>query len=107
MNLSSSHGPSLCFWLNKEKKVGICSVEGWNWLMAPFLFLLFLSDMVIVQSSDPSIIVVASGVCALILELTSEEFLLSHCDFDISALESLSYLFVASLDQVLPISLLL
>ncbi|XP_078157932.1 neurochondrin family protein [Carex rostrata] len=52
-----------------------------------------------VQSSDPSLIVVASGVCALILELTSEEFLLSHCDFDISALESLSYLIVASLDQ--------
>ncbi|KAJ3698977.1 hypothetical protein LUZ61_002682 [Rhynchospora tenuis] len=52
-----------------------------------------------VQSRDLSIIMVASCVCALILDLTSEQVLLSQSDFDISSIESLSHLFIASLDQ--------
>ncbi|KAL2471873.1 neurochondrin family protein [Abeliophyllum distichum] len=50
------------------------------------------------KKSDPSSIMMASSICALILDSTSEEALLRHPDFDIDSLISLSQLMKKSLD---------
>ncbi|XP_073011060.1 uncharacterized protein [Typha latifolia] len=50
-------------------------------------------------SNDLSIVMMASSICTLVFDLTSEESLLSHSNFDFSTLESLSRLIMRSLDQ--------
>ncbi|XP_020090387.1 uncharacterized protein LOC109711650 [Ananas comosus] len=50
-------------------------------------------------TNDPSIIMMASSICTLIFDLTSEESLLNRSDFDPRTLESLSQLIIRSLDQ--------
>uniref|UniRef100_A0A5B7BRT3 Neurochondrin n=1 Tax=Davidia involucrata TaxID=16924 RepID=A0A5B7BRT3_DAVIN len=48
------------------------------------------------ETNDPSVIMMAASICALILDLTSEEALLQHCNFDRSNLTSLSQLILKS-----------
>ncbi|KAL6635290.1 hypothetical protein ACP70R_027961 [Stipagrostis hirtigluma subsp. patula] len=49
-----------------------------------------------------SVIMTASSLCTMVLDLTSEEFLLSCSDFDSNTLGSLSELIVRSLHQDIP-----
>lgn len=49
-----------------------------------------------------SVIMTASSLCTMVLDLTSEEFLLSCSDFDSETLGSLSELIVRSLHQEIP-----
>ncbi|KAK3211603.1 hypothetical protein Dsin_016309 [Dipteronia sinensis] len=49
------------------------------------------------NSNDPSIIMMASSICALILDSTSEKALVNHPNFDSNCLNSLSRLFARSL----------
>ncbi|GMY29228.1 neurochondrin isoform X1 [Fagus crenata] len=48
-------------------------------------------------TEDPSILMMASSICALIFDFTSEEALLNHPNFDPSSLNSLSRLIARSL----------
>jgi hypothetical protein len=57
--------------------------------------------MLIGTTDVPSVTMTASSLCAMVLELTSEEFLLSCSDFDAKTLESLSDLIVRGLRQVI------
>lgn len=51
------------------------------------------------KNSDPSIVMLASSICALVFDLTSEKNLLNHIEFNHSTLERLSLLFIRSLGQ--------
>lgn len=51
------------------------------------------------RSDDPTTIMMASCICVLIFDLTSEKSLLSHSNFDRSILESLSQLIAKSFSQ--------
>jgi len=48
-------------------------------------------------TEDSSILMMASSICALIFDFTSEEALLNHPSFDTSSLNSLSRLIARSL----------
>ncbi|KAK8952397.1 hypothetical protein KSP39_PZI004908 [Platanthera zijinensis] len=52
------------------------------------------------NNSDPSIVMLASSICALVFDLTSEKNLLKRTEFNHSTLEGLSQLFIRSLGQV-------
>ncbi|KAJ3695540.1 hypothetical protein LUZ60_000917 [Juncus effusus] len=66
---------------------------------AQYLKLLQIFPLWAGNSTDPAILIVASCVCVLILDLTSEEFLLGNSEFDPKTLEILSHLIIASLNQ--------
>ncbi|KAK8966359.1 hypothetical protein KSP40_PGU005832 [Platanthera guangdongensis] len=51
------------------------------------------------NNSDPSIVMLASSICALVFDLTSEKNLLNRTEFNRSTLEGLSQLFIRSLGQ--------
>uniref|UniRef100_A0A0E0GE54 Neurochondrin n=1 Tax=Oryza nivara TaxID=4536 RepID=A0A0E0GE54_ORYNI len=53
-------------------------------------------------ADDSSVIITASCLCTLVLDLTTEEFLLSSSDFDSKTLEKLSKLIARSLHQGIP-----
>jgi len=53
-------------------------------------------------SNASSVTMTASCLCAMLIDLTSEEFLLSCSDFDAKTLGSLSELIVRSLQQDVP-----
>ncbi|XP_042433589.1 uncharacterized protein LOC122019982 [Zingiber officinale] len=48
---------------------------------------------------DPSVMMMVSSICCLVLDLTSEESLLNQSSFDQSSLEKLSHLIARSLNQ--------
>ncbi|XP_064954356.1 uncharacterized protein LOC135616812 isoform X1 [Musa acuminata AAA Group] len=48
---------------------------------------------------DPSVVMMASSICSLVFDLTSEESLLNQWNFDQSSFEKLSHLIVRSLNQ--------
>lgn len=54
-------------------------------------------NLVSVDMEDPSVFMMASGICALIFDFTSEEALLNHPNFDYSSLNGLSHLIARSL----------
>ncbi|XP_058002091.1 uncharacterized protein LOC110654004 isoform X2 [Hevea brasiliensis] len=49
------------------------------------------------DANDPSVLMMASSICALLFDYTSEEALLNHPNFDISSLGRLSHLIARSL----------
>ncbi|WOL19402.1 hypothetical protein Cni_G28200 [Canna indica] len=48
---------------------------------------------------DPSLMMMASSICSLVLDLMSEELLLNQFNFDQSSLEKLSHLIIRSLNK--------
>ncbi|CAL9110840.1 unnamed protein product [Musa textilis] len=48
---------------------------------------------------DPSVVMMASSICSLVFDLTSEESLLNQWNFDQSSFEKLAHLIVRSLNQ--------
>jgi hypothetical protein len=55
---------------------------------------------------DPSVLMMASSIGALILDFTSEEALLKHPNFDRSSLNSLSRLIARSLASCGPVNII-
>lgn len=51
------------------------------------------------KSNDPSAVMMASSICALIFDLTTEKNLLNHSEFSHNTLERLSQLIIRSLSQ--------
>lgn len=51
------------------------------------------------SSNDPSNVMMASSICALVFDFTSEDSLLKHDNLDYSSLESLSHIIARSLNQ--------
>ncbi|KAL0907710.1 hypothetical protein M5K25_022141 [Dendrobium thyrsiflorum] len=67
-------------------------------------FLLLLQELCYwaENSNDPSAVMMASSICALVFDLTSEKNLLNHSEFNHSTLESISQLIIKSFSQGMP-----
>lgn len=63
-----------------------------------------IPDTITERNNDPTTVMMASCICALIFDLTSEEYLLSVSNLDRRTLESLSQLIAKSFSQVIHIS---